>query len=318
MNIKKILWISGLVLLVLLLIILVLLNNTKKNKITNNKKQVVTSFYPLYFFTNEIAKDKINISNITPSGSEPHEYEPTPIDMTNIENSDLVILNGGGLESWGENIKINLNKSKTKIVSVGDNLFVKKNDKNHEESEGGENHHHGGLDPHIWLSPILAIQIVDKIESELSQIDTENQEYYKSNAHILKEKLSKLDGEFKDGLKTCVNKNIITSHAAFYYLASTYGLNQISIAGLSQEEEPSSKEMTEIVKFAKSNNVKYIFFESLISPKLSLTIAREIGAKTLLLNPIEGLTIEEIKSGKDYFSEMNNNLINLKIALECK
>lgn len=318
MNIKKILWISGLVLLVLLLIILVLLNNTKKNNITNNKKQVVTSFYPLYFFTNEIAKDKINISNITPSGSEPHEYEPTPIDMTNIENSDLVILNGGGLESWGENIKINLNKSKTKIVSVGDNLFVKKNDKNHKENEGGENHHHGGLDPHIWLSPILAIQIVDKIESELSQIDTENQEYYKSNAHILKEKLSKLDGEFKDGLKTCVNKNIITSHAAFYYLASTYGLNQISIAGLSQEEEPSSKEMTEIVKFAKSNNVKYIFFESLISPKLSLTIAREIGAKTLLLNPIEGLTIEEIKSGKDYFSEMNNNLINLKIALECK
>jgi len=307
MNTKKVLFTGGIILF-FVLVIVVLLNFSQKGTRNSSKLNVVTSFYPLYFFTSEIAGDKATVLNITPAGAEPHEYEPTAREMALIENSNLLVLNGGGLEVWGENIKSNINKNKTKIVDAGDGLM--------EKTLLEENR--SVTDPHIWLSPVLASQMVDNIESGLSEVDPNNYSYYKENAENLKTKLNTLDEEFKNGLVSCESKDIITSHSAFAYLAFTYGLNQISIAGLSSEEEPSSKEMAKIAEFAKANNVKYIFFESLISPKLSLTIAREIGAQTLLLNPIEGLTEDEINSGKDYFSEMRNNLTNLKIALQCK
>lgn len=315
MNNKKNLFFLGVVLLAFLVIV-ILLSFNKKEENDSSKIKVVTSFYPLYFFTSQIAGDKAMVSNITPAGTEPHEYEPTTRDMTLIESSNLLVLNGGGLESWGENIQNNLNKDKTKVVVVGDGLIIKTITEEKENIKEGD--HHDVIDPHIWLSPVLARQMVDKIESGLSLSDPNNSAYYKFNAENLKNKLSVLDEEFRNGLKKCENKNIITSHSAFSYLASAYDLNQVSISGLSSEEEPSSKDMAEVAKFTKANNVKYIFFESLISPKLSETIAKEIGAKTLLLNPLEGLTEDEIKFGKDYFSEMRNNLINLKIALECK
>jgi zinc transport system substrate-binding protein len=317
MNKKNVLLILGFVLLVIIVII-ALLNFGQKKENNPNKIKVVTSFYPLYFFTSQIAGDKAIVSNITPAGAEPHEYEPTARDIASIEDSNLLVLNGGGLEGWSENVQSNLNKDKTKIVVAGDGLTTKTMEEEEHEELAEEGHHHDGIDPHIWLSPVLAKQMVDKIESGLSLSDPNNSSYYKSNAETLKNKLSILDEEFKKGLVACGSKNIITSHSAFAYLASAYDLNQVSIAGLSTEEEPSSKEMSEIAKFAKDNNVKYIFFESLISPKLSETIAKEIGAKTLVLNPIEGLTEDEIKEGKDYFSEMRNNLTNLKTALECK
>ncbi|MCX6753487.1 MAG: zinc ABC transporter substrate-binding protein [Candidatus Nomurabacteria bacterium] len=301
-------YIIGLLILGLLIIGSFSLFGNKKNGIvSNNQIKVVASFYPLYFFTSQIAGDKAIVSNITPAGAEPHDYEPTARDIANVEDSNLLVLNGGGLESWSKNIVTNLKQNKTMVVTAGDGLTTKL------LLEEGET----VTDPHIWLSPILAKQMIDKIENGLSTIDSVNSSYYKSNAQNLKIKLDLLDSEYKQGLTNCKSKDIITSHSAFGYLAQTYNLNQVSIAGLSPEEEPSSKQMADISKFAKDNNVKYIFFESLVSPKLSETIAKEIGAKTLVLNPIEGLTIDEINSGKDYFSEMRSNLVNLKIALQC-
>lgn len=311
MNIKKFLFIIVFLLfVVLVIIILPSFNKETKNDFLSVK--VTTSIYPLYFFTSEIAGNKASVSNLIPAGASPHGYEPTIRDIAKIEDSNLLILNGGGLESWGENIKNNINKDKTGIIIAGEGLATKATEK--EEND----HDHEGVDPHIWLSPMLAIQMVDKITSGLIEVDSNNSLYYKSNAEILKNKLDILNEEFKKGLSICKNKNIVTSHLAFAYLASDYGLKQVSIAGLSTEEEPSSKDMTELVKFVKSNNIKYVFFESLISPKLSETIAKEAGIQTLVLNPIGGLTEKEIKSGKNYFSEMRNNLTNLKTALECK
>jgi zinc transport system substrate-binding protein len=301
-------YIIGLSILVVLIIGSFFLFDSKKDEtIPNNKIKIVTSFYPLYFFTSEIAGNKAIVSNITPAGAEPHEYEPTARDIANIENSNILILNGGGLETWSKNIITNLKQDKTTSITTGEGLTTK------QFMEKGKTI----TDPHIWLSPVLAKQMIDKIENGLSKVDPNNSSYYQSNTQNLKAKLDILDGEFKQGLTTCKSKDIITSHSAFAYLAQEYNLKQVSIAGLSPEEEPSSKQMAEISKFAKDNNVKYIFFESLISPKLSETIAKEIGAQTLVLNPIEGLTEDEINNGKDYFSEMRSNLVNLKIALQC-
>ena len=285
-----------------------IVNNIYKPTIQSNKLQITASFYPLYYFSQQIAGDKANVINITPAGAEPHDYEPTAQDIANIENSKLLVLDGTGLEAWGSSIKQNLNPKNTMVLTVGDGII------NQKVTEDGQS----VIDPHIWQSPPLVKQIVDKILASLIQIDPENTSYYQANATALKTKLDDLDARYKQGLANCAEKNIITSHAAFGYLATAYGLNQVSIAGLSPDAEPSPQQLADIVKFAKDNNVKYIFFESLVSPKLSDTIATEVGAKTLVLNPIEGLTNDEIAKGKTYFTEMQNNLVNLRVALQCK
>ncbi len=302
-------YILGLVLgvVVIGLVTLVIKNNDGVSTTSTERPQVVTSFYPLYFFASKIAGDKADVFNVTPSGAEPHDYEPTSQDIARIEKGDVLILNGEGLEAWADNIKANIDPNETSIVIAGEGLATQ------EVVEDGEKI----TDPHVWLSPALAEQMVDKIRSGFAKADPDNASYYQANADALKLKLATLDAEYKQGLSTCASKNIITSHAAFGYLASTYGLNQVPIAGLSPDAEPSPQELAQVAKFARDNNVKYIFFESLVSPKLSQTIATEVGAQTLVLSPLEGLTDDEITSGKDYFSEMRNNLTNLKTALSC-
>ena len=289
-------------------ILTLVINNAQKPTVKSNKLQVTTSFYPLYFFSSQIGGDKANVVNITPAGAEPHDYEPTAQDIAQIENSKLLVLNGGGLEAWGDNIQKNIDPQKTTVVIAGQNLTNQKVLENEQNV----------IDPHVWLSPQLAKEMVDKITESFIAVDSTNTEFYQANANTLKTKLDNLDSEYKQGLSSCSEKNIITSHAAFGYLATSYGLNQVSITGLSPDAEPSPAQLADIVKFAKANNVKYIFFESLISPKLANTIATEVGAKTLVLNPIEGLSNDEISQGNNYLTEMQNNLANLRTALQCK
>jgi zinc transport system substrate-binding protein len=274
----------------------------------NSKLQVVASFYPLYFFSSQIGGDKAEVINIVPAGAEPHDYEPTSQDMARIENSQLLVLNGGGLEAWGTDVQENIDPKKTTIIIAGEGLT------NQQVTEDGET----GTDPHVWLDPPLAEKMVDNIVQGFEKADPSNKEYYQSNADALKVKLNDLDNTYKQGLNNCQEKNIITSHAAFGYLATTYGLKQVSIAGLSPDAEPSPKQLADVAKFAKDNNVKYIFFESLVSPKLSQTIATEVGAQTLVLNPIEGLSDEELVQRKTYLTVMQDNLNNLRTALQCQ
>lgn len=270
------------------------------------KIQVTTSFYPLYFFAREIGADTAEVKNITPAGVEPHEYDPTTSDIARIEKSNVLILNGT-VETWGDKIKENLKGTPVVIITASDGLM---NQQLIEDSKVV-------ADPHVWLSPRVAKKQVERITTGFVQVDPQNSSYYQANEKKLIDQLDQLDKKFKEGLASCKQKDIITSHAAFGYLASAYGLTQISISGLSSDAEPSAGKMVEIVKFAKERNIKYIFFESLVSPKLSDTIASEIGAKTLVLDPLEGLTDNDIKHGKNYFSVMEENLKNLQIALQC-
>ncbi len=286
-----------------------ILKNKTDQKITNSspKLQISTSFYPLYFFTTQIVGDKGDVKNITPVGGEPHDYEPTPQDIVTIQNGKLLILNGGGLEVWADKIKDQLKDKNVQVLVVGEDLA------NQQVEEEGKNIQ----DPHIWLSPPLAKKMAGKIAQAIENVDPANKDYYEQNKNKLESRLDRLDSEYKQGLSNCKNINIITSHAAFGYLASTYGLKQVPISGLSPDAEPSAQQLAEVTKFARENNVKYIFFETLVSPKLAKTIAKEIGAQTLVLNPIEGLTDDEIKAGKSYTTVMEDNLKNLQIALEC-
>lgn len=264
----------------------------------NNKIKIVASFYPLYFFASEIGGDRAEVSNITPVGAEPHDYEPTAREIANIESSNLLILNGGGIETWGNKIKDILTGTKIVILIAGDGLF-------------------SGKDPHIWLNPELAKIEADRIGASLSAIDPENKTYYLTNAKALENRLDLLDKKYESRLNNCRTRNFITSHSAFGYLANQYHLNQVSITGLSTDSEPSAKQLAKISQFAKTNNIKYIFFEKLVSPKLADTLASEIGANTLVLDPLEGISNNDISQGKNYFSLMEQNLINLETALQC-
>lgn len=275
--------------------------------VKTEKIKAVTSFYPLYYFATQIAGDKADVTNITPAGAEPHDYEPTARQVAEIEDSDLLILNGGNLELWNESIQENISGKKTILVTAGEGLTTEEVVKEGQKV----------INPHLWLSPPLAKQMVDRILQGFIKADLANADYYINNSVTLKAELDKLDSEYQSGLSSCKSRDIITSHAAFGYLATTYNLNQVSITGISPDAEPSPKELADVAKFAKQNKVEYIFFESLISPKLSETIASEIGAKTMVLNPLEGLTTDEVSQGKNYLTEMRSNLNNLKIALRC-
>ena len=280
--------------------------NQSLKEVPKDKLQVSASFYPLYYLATIIGGDKATVENLTPAGVEPHEYEPSPQQLAQIENGNLLILNGG-VEAWGEKMKKNLTGEHVAVVTTGEGLLTK------EITEAGEKMQ----DPHIWLDPEIAKKQVNKITEAYIKIDPANGVYYQNNEEMLQEKLDILNTKYQQGLQTCKTRDIITSHAAFAYLAQRYNLHQIAISGLSTEEEPTAQKLAEVATYAKDNNVKYIFFESLVSPKLSETIAKEIGAKTLVLDPIEGISDDISKQEKNYFTVMENNLQNLQTALQC-
>lgn len=264
------------------------------------KLMVTTSFYPVYYLAGEIGGNKIMAVNITPAGAEPHDYEPTPQDMIQIEKSRLLIINGG-IEPWAGKIRKNLQGKQTQILEVNTGLV-----------------NQVSQDPHIWLDPVLAKQMADKIAQALVKLEPENATYFQTNVTILKVKLDQLDRAYREGLAKCRSNEIVTSHAAFSYLVDRYGLKQIAIAGLSPDAEPSLLDLARTADFVKMYQVKYIFFESLVSPKLARTLAAETGSRTLVLNPLEGLTQAEINSGQNYLSIMEDNLKNLRTALQCQ
>ena len=270
--------------------------------------KVSASFYPLGFFAGQILGSHGTVTTITPAGVEPHDYEPTPIDVATMNQSVIVVLNGGGLEAWVSAIKDQLKGSSTRLVIAGDGLA------NRNLTADGV----AGIDPHIWLDPVLAKREAQRIAEAIIASDPIHKSDYSKNEQKLLAMLDNLDQAYKFGLRTCVMRDIVTSHLAFGYLAEQYQLQQIGIAGLSPDEEPSPAQLVDIAQFVKERNVRTIFFESLISPKLAETIARETGATTAELNPIEGLTADQVAHGENYQTVMLQNLTNLKEALQCQ
>ncbi len=286
---------------------------------------IAASFYPLAEFARNVGGDKAEVFSVTPEGAEPHDYEPAPRDIAQIQEADLLILNGGGQDPWGEKIQEDLRAKGVMVLNMSEHFDFTPAHEEHEEEEpthtqetqSTEEHEHE-FDPHIWLDPILAGQQVKLIRDHLIQIDPANRQFYTEQARAYIQKIADLDQKFKEGLANCRLKDFVTSHAAFGYLASRYGLNQLSIAGISPEAEPSARQLAELSKLAKEKEIKHIFFETLVSPKLAETVATEIGAQTLVLNPIEGLTAEDVAAQKNYVTLMEENLRNLRTALNCQ
>lgn len=304
---KKLIFILA-TLFILIIGVFLISKLSKNNSQPTGRIQVATSFYPIYFFASQIGGNKADVFNITPAGAEPHDYEPTTQDIVRINQSQMLILNGGKLEAWGDKIKDQLQGTNILIVTAGEGLA------NKEITEEGQKIQ----DPHIWLDPILAKTEVERIEKGFEKIDPKDAVYFQSNAKKLQEELDVLNKEYQQGLSSCNKTDFVTSHAAFGYLSAQYGITQISISGVSPDEEPSAQTLAKISDLIKKQNIKIVFFESLISPKLSETMAQETGVKTMVLDPIEGISDNGLKAGQNYLTVMKNNLMALKTALECK
>ncbi len=281
----------------------------------DNKLDITTSFYPLAEFARQVGGEFVNVTSITPTGVEPHDFEPTPQVLLNIYQSDLFIYNGGGVDAWASKFASGSPGIESLNISEFISTLLPALTQADAENPALEEER---FDEHFWLSPKLAQQQVIIIRDRLISIDPEHSQTYRTNAELFFEQLAMLDQDYQTGLANCDLSVAVTSHAAFGYLARDYRFEQIPIAGLSPDEEPSAGDMAMIAKEAQARNVSYIFFETLVSPKLAQTLASEIGAKTLVFNPLEGLTDEERLQGKTYLSIMKDNLANLRTAMACR
>jgi zinc transport system substrate-binding protein len=277
---------------------------------TAGKLKVATSFYPLYEFTKAVGGDQVDLVNLVPPGTEPHDWEPTAAHIKTLNQAAVFIYNGAGVEHWLDKTLNSLDNKALLAVETSRGLDLLKGD-------GEEGSDQETWDPHVWLDPESAIRQVEAIRDGLAQADPAHKATYEANADAYSAKVRKLDEEYRAALSGCPRQEFFTSHAAFGYLARRYGLTQHAIMGLTPDAEPRPKELADIVTRAKAKGIKYIFFETLVSDKVSKVVAQEVGAKTLVLNPFEGLTAAEMEAGKDYLAVMRENLANLKLALEC-
>lgn len=272
------------------------------------KLQVIASYYPLYDFAKNVGGDLVEVRNMTPAGSEPHDYEPPARLLAEAQNAAVFIYNGGHMEPWTNGFLQDFTHVAVRASSNIDLL----------ETADEEHANEMVKDPHFWLDPVLAEQIVANIRDGLTEADPMNAAVYAKNATDYIAKLTRLDADFRSGLSQCKIRTLISSHDAFSYLGKRYTLNIVSIAGISPEEDPSAGKLAELSRLVREKGIGYIFFESLTSPKLAETIASETGAKTLVFDPIEGLSDEDQKQGKEYLSVQYDNLENLKTALACR
>jgi zinc transport system substrate-binding protein len=250
----------------------------------SDRPDVVAAFYPLAWAAERVAGDSIRLRNPTPPGTEPHDFELTARDVERIRSTDVVLYLGGDFQPAVEDAVDGAEGEAVDLLNdpVGD-------------------------DPHIWLDPVRFAGVVRDIAAALDRAAAEPVA-----------ELRALDRDFADGLAQCRRREIVTAHDAFGYLARRYRLEQVPITGISPEAEPTPQRLEEVVDRVRRTGATTVFFETLVSPRLAETVARETGARTAVLNPLEGLTEEQLDRGEDYLSVMRENLAALRTALGCR
>lgn len=255
-----------------------------------SKTTVVASFYPLAYAAEQIGGNGVSVDNLTPAGAEPHDLEISPRQVADVQSADLVLLLGHGFQRQVEAAAGRSKNVLPLLDTPGLRLFP-------------------NGDPHVWLDPVRYELIVDRIGADLHK---------RAAANKLVHRLRVLDREYARGLAHCARRELVTSHEAFGYLAQRYHLKQVGITGLTPEAEPSPGDLERVIATVRRTHATTVFFETLVSPRLADTVAREAGARTAVLDPLEGLAKDEQAKGEDYFTIMRANLAALRRALGCR
>lgn len=254
----------------------------------NGGSDVVAAFYPLAYAAQEIGRGAVSVENLTPPGAEPHDVELSPRMVERVQSADLVLYLGGGFQPALERA---VDGAEGKAVDLLRAVRGRR-----------------AGDLHVWLDPVRYEQVVETIGGLVAR---------SRRARAFGRRLDRLDRQYRRGLSTCRRRELVTSHRAFGYLAERYGLEEIAITGLSPEAEPTPRELERVIDKVRRSGATTIFTETLLSPRLAETVARETGATTAVLNPVEGLSEEELDKGENYFSVMRANLRALRKGLGC-
>lgn len=295
------------------------------------KLQVVTTVYPVYDVVKKVAGDRADVTLLVPPGAEPHDWEPTASDLKKIGQAKVFFYNGAGLEPTDQILKKEITRDATVVeLSQGLDLLKLQDDDDHDHdhdhdadhhdedhhdedhhAEGHHHHHHGGVDPHVWLDPQNVMKEAAVVADALAKADPAHADAYRANAKKYQDELAALDKDMDAALSSLANKNLVVSHEAFGYLAARYGLTQIGIMGVDADAEPTPDRMAQLVEFIREHDVRTIYSEELVNPRLAEAIAAETGAVVRVLNPIEGLTAAQEKAGYDYIKLQRENLTTL-------
>ena len=279
----------------------------------DGKVSVVASFYPFAFVAEQVGGDFVDVQNLTRPGAEPHDLELKPRQVAAVQDADLVVYERHFQAAVDEAVD-QAGRGKDNTVDADVELSVLPAQEGAEEEHDDE-HDHGDEDPHTWLDPTNMIAMTKALADRLVSIDPDHADDYRTNAEALVGRLTTLDESFTAGLKTCELRTIVTSHAAFQYLAARYDLTQVPIAGVDPTNEPSPSQLGDITELVRDEGVTTIFTEELVSPDIADTIAKETGAVTATLDPIEGLS-DETKHDT-YLTLMTTNLQTLRKASSC-
>ena len=285
----------------------------------DGKLTIYTTLYPLEYFAERIGGENVTAESVIPPGSDAHSFEPTTRTMTELAESDLFIYNGAGMEGFADAAKDTLKNEDVMILESAEGIHFDETKEEHEEhaddEEGHADHDHGNVNPHIWIDPNLAIQQAENIKNALIEIDPDKKKTFESNFKTLKEELLALDKEFSKMADSAQKKEFLISHDAYSYWESRYGLKQLSVSGLSPSQEPTQKQLEDIIETAKSYNLKYMLFEQNATPKPAKAVQQELGLETLRLHNLSVLTEEDIENDETYFTLMKQNIQTLEKAL---
>jgi zinc transport system substrate-binding protein len=263
---------------------------------------VAAAFYPLQFVSEQVGGDLVTVTNLTKPGAEPHDLELAPQDLARLSDADLAVYLSGFQPAVDAAVD---QKSDSAVLDVSDAADLAL-------TTGADQ----VTDPHFWLDPLRLADVGDAVADSLGRLDPPAQATFDANAAALRTRLERLDATYRKGLASCDRRQLVTSHAAFGYLADAYGLEQVGLTGLTPESEPSPGELATVTEFVRANDVQTIFYETLVSPDVAETVASATGARTDVLDPLEGLS--DASQGDNYLQVMTSNLANLREGLPCR
>ncbi len=276
---------------------------------SRSKVDVAAAFYPVAFAAQKVGGTRVGVTNLTPVGAEPHDLELNSDQLDRLLDAKVAFVLGRGFQPAVEKAA---DRRDGPTVDLLPKLVDARGKKVAEEGEAG------GLDPHVWLDPVLMSQLVGEVERGLATADPKGAATYERNTHALRDQLGALDARYRERLTGCARDLLVTSHEAFGYLATRYGLHQQGVAGLSPDQEPDPARLGELAQLARDQGVTTVFTEENVSPRIAQTLAREAGGlKTEVLSPLESLTKKERDASADYFTLMDANLDKIAAALGC-
>jgi zinc transport system substrate-binding protein len=312
----------------IIMLILAGCNQEKELTSSSNKLDITVSSYPLQYIFEQIGGDFVSVESILPPGTDAHTYEPTAKTIVKISESDLFVYTGAVMEPYAQSIAESLKEENVHLVSIDqiEAVFHQINEKteagdehghdhNHEHAHGNDGHHHGDVDPHFWLDPLRMITAGDFAKTELSHLLPEYTEIFNENFQRFKENMQALDNQFKRIMEDKDNKTIFVSHAAFGYWEELYGIEQLSIRGLSTANEPSQKELKDLVDQVQKEKIPYVILEQNQHDQIAELLAKELNLDILYIHNLSSLTDQEIASGFDYVSIMKKNIETIDQAL---